>query len=142
MVRKYKSKAPRLDERTISEAIANATNKVYIPALEKATPKRTGQTAKSWRVMIEKNEVQLVNLRFGDIVKFVDEGTLGPYEIRPVNANALRFEANNGDIIFAKKVTHPGIEARNFVRKVLNDKSLKSKFNKEVRNELKNIFIK
>lgn len=45
--------------------------------------------------------------------KFVESGTR-PYVIVPVRATALRFVIN-GQVIFAKKVRHPGSAARSFM---------------------------
>ena len=39
----------------------------------------------------------------------------GPYEIRPRRAQALRFEIG-GRTVFAKKVVHPGVRSRPFLR--------------------------
>lgn len=42
------------------------------------------------------------------------EPKAGTYEIRPVSASALRFEIE-GEVVFAQKVDHPGVEARPFL---------------------------
>lgn len=46
--------------------------------------------------------------------KFQEHGTRGPYPITPKNAKALRFEIG-GRVIFAMRVTHPGIKATHFL---------------------------
>ena len=46
------------------------------------------------------------------------ENPTGPYVIRPVRAQALRFVVN-GRVVFAKKVTHRGIKAQPFLRPAL-----------------------
>jgi len=48
--------------------------------------------------------------------KFVDQGTRGPYIIRPRRAKVLRF-VQHGVVRYAKYVIHPGIRARHFFSK-------------------------
>ena len=130
-------KTPQLNQRQISEIISNAVQNVYLPEIVKVTPKQTGDTANGWRVLIESNKVYLVNIRFGDIVKFLEDGTK-PHVIRPRRAKALRFELGD-KIVFAKKVHHPGIKARKFIQKTLNDKTLNDRFEKEIDIELQKL---
>lgn len=130
-----------ITDRQISEIIGKAVNEVYLPAMEEQTPKKTGQTSKAWRVVIEKDSVELRNIRFGDIVRFINDGTKGPYIIEAKNALALRFVVD-GQLRFAKKIVHPGIRARKFVQRVLNDKSLEKEYLQVLDRELQLIYDK
>ena len=40
----------------------------------------------------------------------------GTYEIRPKNADALRFTAADGNVVFTKLVNHPGVKSQPFMR--------------------------
>lgn len=44
----------------------------------------------------------------------VEFGTT-PHIIEPVNASLLRFKTSSGDIVFAKRVNHPGTQAQPFM---------------------------
>lgn len=125
-------------EKKVLDIVENAVQEIYLPAVEDATPKKTGKTANAWRVVTENNTVYLMNIKFGDIVLFLEEGTKGPYIIRPKNGKALKFKIGD-NTIFAKKVEHPGIEARKFVKKVLDDKGLQKRFNKIVDDGIQKI---
>lgn len=52
-----------------------------------------------------------------NIYKFQHDGTKGPYTIVPVRARKLRFEIK-GRVIYADKVTHPGLTARNYTKRI------------------------
>lgn len=53
--------------------------------------------------------------------KFHEYGTSRSYEIVPVRAKALVFEVN-GQTVFAKRVVHPPIQARPFMRSSLAER--------------------
>lgn len=46
---------------------------------------------------------------------YVEDGTQGPYVIKPLIANVLAFQVN-GQTVFAKKVVHPGNKPHPYVR--------------------------
>ena len=52
--------------------------------------------------------------------KFQEYGTSGPYEIAPNKVKALAFMLN-GKIAFAKRVVHPGLPARSFMRSTFQE---------------------
>lgn len=45
---------------------------------------------------------------------WTDEGTRGPYVIRAKNAKVLRFIGRDGEVVFRRFVTHPGIRAQHW----------------------------
>lgn len=122
---KKKTKTELL-EREISDIIADGVRKIYLPEIKKRTPKKTGTTAEDWGVLLMGNKVYLANYKFGHIVEFLNDGTK-PHTIKPKNAQALKFEIG-GKTVFAKKVEHPGIEARKFVEKMLDNNNLRNMF--------------
>lgn len=52
--------------------------------------------------------------------RFHEYGTSSPYEIVPVNKRALAFEMG-GKTVFAKRVMHPAIQERSFMRTAFED---------------------
>ncbi|MDD4984189.1 MAG: hypothetical protein PHQ43_00170 [Dehalococcoidales bacterium] len=86
--------------------------------LASETPKRTGKLRRSTTFeIIDNPATQKLSVRQGARAAnsgafygyFVREGT-APHEIRPVRAKALRFQIG-GQIVFARKVNHPGTAA-------------------------------
>ena len=82
-----------------------------------------GRTVESIHYKVEDGVVKVYG---SPIVKWVDKGT-DPYVIRAKPGKSLAFKANgkvvrkdgtvipDGEMIFTKKVNHPGIEARAFI---------------------------
>ena len=60
-----------------------------------------------------------------------------PHEIRPIIANALRFEVN-GEEVFAKKVNHPGTVAYNNYRNAMN--AIRPEYQKDISEAVKEAF--
>jgi HK97 gp10 family phage protein len=94
---------------------------------EKYAPTKTGELAQS----IRSETGSLEGRVWSDAPHafFVEFGTWsynelapqsGTYEIKPINAKALRFDVG-GQTVFAKSVQHPGIKAQPFMRPALQD---------------------
>lgn len=84
-------------------------------------PRDTGELARS--IEVQQGPTTGTVVATADHAVFVEFGTwshhlyrpkAGTYEIRPRHAQALRFEID-GEVIFTKKVDHPGIEAQPFM---------------------------
>ena len=95
--------------------------------LAEATPKKTGALARStiFQVMGGPDN-QRLEIRQGArspegqfYGHFVREGTV-PHEIRPVRASVLRFVVD-GQVVFAKKVNHPGTDPNPYHERVFRD---------------------
>jgi hypothetical protein len=48
-------------------------------------------------------------------------GTAGPYEIRPIDPKGVLVFLLDGKTVFAKRVMHPGLPARNFMESTLEE---------------------
>lgn len=59
-------------------------------------------------------------VEFGTWSHNVHDPQPGTYEIRPVDAQALRFEVGS-QVVFAKKVNHPGIEPQPFMQPAVDE---------------------
>lgn len=78
--------------------------------VQEEAPKITTRLAGSW--FLEQRGEDWIIATNVHYAPYVHEGT-DPYTIEPVSARALRFEIA-GDVIFAKRVEHPGISANPF----------------------------
>lgn len=85
-------------------------------------PKKTGQLANSIGVIYGDREAEVVAT--APYAAYIEFGTWryntlspksGTYEIRPRNANALRFIGKDGKPVFTKLVRHPGIRPQPFL---------------------------
>ena len=80
---------------------------------------RTGRLERSVRTVRAKRirpRVLAAGVQMGGTgirhARFLEFGTQGPYVIVPRNRKVLRFELQDGTVVFTKKVVHPGIKAR------------------------------
>jgi hypothetical protein len=81
---------------------------------------RTGRLADSVRPiearLNRQSQILLAGVQMGGSdaphAAFIEYGTRGPYVIRPRRASVLRFETEDGEVVFAHEVIHPGIRAR------------------------------
>jgi len=104
-----------LNPKVWDDAIFIALSRTFLKELVEATP-GSGNLKQQWDL----ERVAPFQYRFfnpdGDIVLFLEEGTK-PHIIKAKNKKALRWK-EDGHIYFAKKVKHPGFEARRFVEGV------------------------
>jgi hypothetical protein len=56
-------------------------------------------------------------------LRFHEFGVAKSWTITPKRAKALRFEVN-GEVVFARRVTHPGLKVRSFLRRGLREARL------------------
>ena len=81
------------------------------------TPVDTGNLRSSQRMFIRTNRKRVVARVFTRVnyAAPVHEGSNGPYPIVPRRKKALKFKIG-GQTIIVKKVIHPGVKARPFLR--------------------------
>lgn len=118
-------------------------------AIIEATPTgETGTVASGWDLKITEDAIIIYNDEFGDIVKYLEEGT-EPYTIRAKRGKSLAFMWPNapfpatgkgGEHLLAK-VEHPGIKARRFIEKVMNNRVLEKEWDDLFEKELEKLVI-
>jgi hypothetical protein len=96
----------------------------YVDILKARTPKKTGVTQDSWTVhfhVVDGNTVVWAISPDGreKEVTFLEFGTK-PHVIEPSVKEALKFEVE-GEVVFAKKVFHPGTKPLGLVRLTQED---------------------
>lgn len=106
----------KLDKQILSEAIHELAE-YCAEQISEYAPVRTGLLAGS--VKIEKRELYAVVGPTAYYAPFVEFGTK-PHMIYPRRARALRFEVG-GEVVFAKRVSHPGTQAQEFVKQAVKD---------------------
>lgn len=85
----------------------------------KYAPKRTGKGAESIDYYLTNNGMTLEirpDIQRYPYMYYQEVGTEGPYTIRARNAKALKFAVGD-KTVFAKQVTHPGLDAKRYMRR-------------------------
>lgn len=101
---------PETMDRKIDRAWPIAVRAVLARARANA-PKRTGFMSRSIRAQVQKRSATIISPAPYSL--FVEKGTR-PHVILPVRASVLAFEVG-GQMVFAKKVNHPGTKAQPFL---------------------------
>lgn len=88
------------------------------------SPKDHGRLAGSWTLQ----RVSEMYSTVGTSVKYalVQNDGSDPYEIFPRNARALRFTVG-GSVIFAKRVSHPGIRGKQYIEKSIEQTNARAR---------------
>ena len=138
----------RITKEDFLRALQRAVYKTFYKYIVERTPGK-GIVADEWDVITENDNVIIINKLYGNIVRFLEFGTglYGPkkrkYWIEPVEKEALRFKVGPGDMFaFSKGHFHPGIKARKFITKIMENKKINQEFEKEFEVQLKRIFEK
>lgn len=118
-----------------------AVSRTYYRAIIEATP-GVGIVADAWEIDIIDNVVTVYNEEWGDVVRFLEDG-VKKHTIEAKPGKMLRWKVGPGDkFAFAKKVKHPGIKARKFVKRVLVDGNLEREFNQIMEEEIQKLISK
>lgn len=88
--------------------------------LAKAAPRDTSRLARSFQgaTKIQGDKIVFSVPYYAEYIEF---GTQGPYEIKPKNKKALKFNVGGTEVI-TKKVIHPGLRPNPFIRDTLKRK--------------------
>lgn len=107
---------------SVAETQAYAIATFFLTVLRARTPKKTGKTATSWTIHYHKTTDAIVWEISPDgkekEVEYLEFGTR-PHVIE-AKGGALKFEIG-GEIVYAKKVFHPGTKPLGFVRLTQDD---------------------
>jgi len=142
-----------ITERDFALIKMKAISRTFLKAIIENTP-GSGTVAGGWDIKVEGSDIIIYNEEFGDIVNFLEGGTKS-HIIWAKNKKFLRFKKpttrakskgqpipgnqafEKDGFIFAKAVRHPGIEARLFIHRALNNTALNKKFDTEFEKLLK-----
>ena len=104
--------------RKIRRFVSDKLADYAVKAMKEKAPKRTGKLRKSIRKVQRGFEAYV----FPTVpyALYVEYGTR-PHLIRPVRAQALRFETRTGKIVFTRLVRHPGTKPRPFIRETAEE---------------------
>lgn len=100
--------------RLVSDKLADYAYKT----MKEKAPKRTGKLRKSIRKVRRGFEAYVFPT--APYAVFVEFGTR-PHIIRPVRAQALRFETRTGEVVFTRLVRHPGTKPKRFIRETVEE---------------------
>lgn len=149
--------AVQINKGLLIKALERVIYKTYYAEIVKNTPGK-GIVADAWGVTSTPDSIIIYNNEYGEIINFLEYGTK-PTIIRAKNKKFLRFEKpkeprkstykripgnqafEKDGYIFAKAVNHPGIEARMFIHKVIEDPKIATKFEEELEKEIKKLLI-
>jgi hypothetical protein len=96
----------------------------FLNVIKERTPRKTGDTAKSWTIHYHKsgdsNTWEIRPDGKEDIITFLEFGTK-PHVIEPKDEDGVLVFEIEGETIFAKKVFHPGTKPLGFVRLTQED---------------------
>jgi hypothetical protein len=96
----------------------------FLNVIKERTPRKTGDTAKSWTIHYHKSgdtvTWEITPDGKEDIVTFLEFGTK-PHVIEPKDEDGVLVFEIEGETIFAKKVFHPGTKPLGFVRLTQED---------------------
>lgn len=103
----------------VAGAIRVAAGQIQTEAQEKA-PKKTGALASSISVSFHGPLTAIIGpgVDYGVYQEF---GTHGPYEIHPKKPGGVLVFEINGTVVRTKKVIHPGLKPRPFMRPAAQD---------------------
>lgn len=103
---------------------ANALANYFHPIVQERTPKKTGETAKSWTIhfhrIVDGGGWEISPDGREDIVTFLEFGTK-PHVIVPKRIDGVLAFEIGGEMVFAKEVFHPGTKPLGFVRQTQDD---------------------
>jgi HK97 gp10 family phage protein len=106
----------------VQEAIDGAVEKTALQVERSAKQKAPVDTG-NLRASIQTVPDGLAQRLVGTNVEYAPDVEFGtqPHVITPTDAEALRFEGSDGDIVYAKSVDHPGTPAQPFLRPALRE---------------------
>lgn len=152
------SQLPSIAKQELEKALDKEVKPALVKSLNLVVANWEHKPKFQARKTIGKDKITLTVFPVGenaDIFKFVDQGTK-PHVIKPVRAKMLRFQLGyksktlarpartvsgggvaTGDVVVAKRVNHPGNEARNFTGTIAED--IKPGFNRTIDNTFRKI---
>ena len=146
MTKDYVSLIPEQNE--MNKKLYLILSKVYLVALKERTPFKTGDTGARWELHIAgPYQFEFVNPN-GEVVSSLEFGR-EPSIIKAKNKTFLKFKVPKsrkstykkipGNVafekdgyVYAKMVSHPGFVGRHFIKQIMEDPALMSRFSEQM----------